>query len=564
MKKVLITAAASAMLVGTLVTSADATSFDVSPQLVKDINPGTSSSTPKSSAPLGSRLVFNAFSASTGDELWITDGTSSGTKLVKDIDTGTDDSDSSNFVPFKGNVYFVAHAAGKHPQIWKTNGTSAGTKAVTAIATGTENGSNPNNLTVVGSTLYFTAGTATHHEQLWRTDGTSAGTHEIVIPNTAIPLGAQIDNLTRFGNKIVFAAFTPAHGVEPWISSGTSSTTHEIRNINTSNSFPTEFTVVGSKIYFVARGTVNDAELWITDGVPDTNPASFAHTRLVRDINPSGPGGSAPQGLTPYAGGVVFRAISTVAGHNTGDELWSSNGTAAGTQMIRDINPGTASSDPQSLTLFKGAVFFSATSAGFGRELWTTKGSLSSTHQIKDINTAANGNSNPGSLRVVGPKLMFDATSSGIDELWETDGTAAGTTQEPLVPGSGEQFSSGLGVVSNTLFADIEDFAHGTELWAYTTLPSKTTAVSKTSSASDASHKKIHISVKVTASGLTPSGTVVLTEGSTTIGSAALSHGRASVHITKALGKGTHTVIATYRGNVKAQRSTKTFTVKVK
>ncbi|BAY87535.1 hypothetical protein NIES267_70590 [Calothrix parasitica NIES-267] len=51
-------------------------------------------------------------------------------------------------------------------------------------------------------------------------------------------------------------------------------------------------------------------------------------------------------------------------------ELWKSDGTADGTVLVEDINPGSASSSPGGLTVFDGELYFSADDGVNGRELW--------------------------------------------------------------------------------------------------------------------------------------------------------------------------------------------------
>ena len=53
-----------------------------------------------------------------------------------------------------------------------------------------------------------------------------------------------------------------------------------------------------------------------------------------------------------------------------GRELWQSNGTAAGTALVADINPGSAGSYPSSLTNINGTLFFSANDGVHGAEPW--------------------------------------------------------------------------------------------------------------------------------------------------------------------------------------------------
>jgi ELWxxDGT repeat protein len=54
----------------------------------------------------------------------------------------------------------------------------------------------------------------------------------------------------------------------------------------------------------------------------------------------------------------------------TGLELWKSNGTAAGTVLVKNIRPGSDSSYPSSLINVNGTLFFAADDGTMGFELW--------------------------------------------------------------------------------------------------------------------------------------------------------------------------------------------------
>jgi ELWxxDGT repeat protein len=73
--------------------------------------------------------------------------------------------------------------------------------------------------------------------------------------------------------------------------------------------------------------------------------------------------------LTDVSGTLFFRADDGT----TGRELWRSDGTAAGTVLVKDINPGPASSSPNELTAVNGTLFFRADDGTTGVELWKTR-----------------------------------------------------------------------------------------------------------------------------------------------------------------------------------------------
>ncbi len=112
-----------------------------------------------------------------------------------------------------------------------------------------------------------------------------------------------------------------------------------------------------------------------------------------------------------------------------GAELWRSDGTTQGTYMIRDINPGTASSNIMDVTISGGKIFFSAVNEFYLQQIWVTDGTAQGTQQVIDlINFSA---SNPSYLTDVNGVLYFftDNAAYGLkaSQLWKTDGTSAGT-----------------------------------------------------------------------------------------------------------------------------------------
>ena len=72
-----------------------------------------------------------------------------------------------------------------------------------------------------------------------------------------------------------------------------------------------------------------------------------------------------------------------------GAELWTSDGTRAGTVLVKDINPVARDSDPYSLTGVGGRLFFAADDGTHGAELWTSDGTRAGTVLVKDINPDA-------------------------------------------------------------------------------------------------------------------------------------------------------------------------------
>ena len=103
--------------------------------------------------------------------------------------------------------------------------------------------------------------------------------------------------------------------------------------------------------------------------------------------------------------------------------MWRSTGT--GTQLVADINPA-GGSFPQELTDVNGTLFFTANDGSHGYELWTSDGSAAGTIRVADINQGPDG-SNPEELTDVGGTLFFSATDGSGVELWKADQAATAT-----------------------------------------------------------------------------------------------------------------------------------------
>jgi len=168
--------------------------------------------------------------------------------------------------------------------------------------------------------------------------------------------------------------------------------------------------------FFAADDGTHGQELWKTDG-------TAAGTVMVKDINNSANASSFPTGFTAFNGAVYFLATD-----GTAAQLWKTDGSAAGTVLVKDFPSSQGySSAAAPLTLFNGALYFQAWDPLHGDELWRSDGTTAGTALFMDIHSGLLGGS-PQFLTVLGNKLIFSA-SDGINgtELWVSDGTVPGT-----------------------------------------------------------------------------------------------------------------------------------------
>jgi ELWxxDGT repeat protein len=101
----------------------------LTPYLVKDINPGHYSSNPSEGIPInGNKLIFPASDGSNGTTLWVSDGSTIGTRMIQNISIDENDeySDSPHFDLFSfGDIVFFEISYGSHSSLWSTDGISA-------------------------------------------------------------------------------------------------------------------------------------------------------------------------------------------------------------------------------------------------------------------------------------------------------------------------------------------------------------------------------------------------------------------------------------------------------
>ena len=98
----------------------------------------------------------------------------------------------------------------------------------------------------------------------------------------------------------------------------------------------------------------------------------------------------------------------------SGIELWTSNGSSAGAVLVKDINPGAASSSPSELTNLGGTLMFAANNGTSGIELHRNNSSLAGTVLVKNIRSGAAGSA-PQYLVNVNGTLYFSA-DDGVAE----------------------------------------------------------------------------------------------------------------------------------------------------
>ena len=389
--------------------------------LLMDINPGAAGSECKNFFHLDGKVVFQAKTAANGQELWITDGTPAGTNMIMDIRPGTGNGVNNTvaindyFYVWNDVLYFSGNDGQVGNELWRTDGTEAGTWLVKDIQPifGANGNGNPRYYGTLDDKLYFTAHENSNDgEQLWVTDGTTAGT-ERFYTFPGVTGGVDPRHKMDVNGQLVFYAEGNDLGAELWTTDGTQAGTKMVMDINTApnmGSFDTQpnthenrFNRIGNVIYFAANDGTNGRELWRTDG-------TTAGTWMVKDGSAEVPGYS-PQLFTVMDDILYYKFDD----ETHGIELWRSDGTESGTWMVKDATPGSQGSFwlPSFLTAINGRIYFGgAKGSAFNVELWTSDGTEAGTMVLPEINPSTGDGSDPNRFTLVGDEVLFGARTA--------------------------------------------------------------------------------------------------------------------------------------------------------
>ncbi|MDB5323495.1 MAG: Flagellar hook-length control protein FliK [Phycisphaerales bacterium] len=462
----------------------------LSVQLVSDLNTTPGSSDPHDVVQANGLTFFVADDGAHGLEVWRTDGTTIGTLLVRDIAPGSDSS-IPVLIGAVGNMAIFRTTTG---DFWSTDGVSNTNRLLTTV----HPGASANLSATIGNVLYFggvdklyrvqsgfmsqvaqltsnvtkmmAVGSKvfilTADNKLWASDGTASGT--VALKTLRSSLSGPFDMAEVEGTLYFTARNAQTSASELWKSLGTAATTtlvapltgnlplsltavdrglfyitesnsfnqlvwrfdtqtNQATQLATISDFYSSFTTLrtaraGSKFYFVDRTT--NSNLWVSDGTPAGTMLLKANAANIASI-------TARTLMMDFNGTLLFQAADAAGG----SEVWRTDGTVANTVRVADVVPGTTGSTPQFLGVSGGRMIMNAFEPERGREPWYTDGTPEGTGLLKDLYVGTDG-SNPRALVGINGRLVFVANGSGVSTVYVMADPAGGAA-EPLTVGVG-------------------------------------------------------------------------------------------------------------------------------
>lgn len=460
-----------------------------------DIIKGKEGSAPSSSHQYvvyyNKKLYFNANDKIHGEELWSWDGTKF--NLVADINTHGD-SDPRYLTVFNNNLYFSARGdSGK--ELYRMN-IKEQIKLIGDI--NPSGSSDPEHLNEVNGQLIFFASASGSGCDIWKYSDRNQSLK--LVDNFDDSGTCNAYSVTNINNeRVMFYGTTTDYGSEPH--SVTDQELILIKDINESGSSGAHsFTYFDGDVYFNANAGTGD-ELWkynltSNNTTPVTSESSssfrvehlYAHddllffegytrelwksdgtingTQLVKDLN---------QNINEIKGSTNELFIAAL-------ELWVSNGTSFGTVELNPINPNGYSSSPEDLFSIGSTMFFTATDGELGRELWKND-EVAVSELAADINSKSRNNFS-NSIEYNGTIYLSGVSSDSI--LWKSDGTPHGTETSVYASGHGSLrpiaiWNGGLFFIAN----DSNNYNSSFSLWVTNGSQDRTSKRAEINSSSD-------------------------------------------------------------------------------
>jgi hypothetical protein len=338
----------------------------------------------------------------------------------------------SDLVAFDSQLYWSATDVHYNPLLWDYNGTTWVSISVPDAAY------TPfQDLTVANSALYFSGDSIQSQGQVWKYDGTTF-TETI---DEGLGVASTPQSITSFGAGVCFTALivgTPGYSQALYQYDGSVTTAVPIGTGTTPIFYLTDLYVAGGDLYFAVTDANYQSTIDRYDGITTT------------EILPSTDGLAQPSFAT------LGNTLYFSAADSSGAQLWSVS-LPAGAPQPTMLKSAVASSTPGGFTPWGSKIYFAATDAAtrVTAELWSTDGTAAGT-------VALGGPDDPANLIVAGNKLYFTAASGTGMGLFQYDGSNFSQVGVPAQPSFNDLVAFG-----NDLYFTAVDTRGAQAVWKY-------------------------------------------------------------------------------------------------
>lgn len=464
----------------------------------------------------GGGVLGNSVYVSVGDELWVADGTATGSKRLDTDQTlmkahdfhvvngrmtffGREATNSGGLFAVDGGdsvpsivlyfpetanwgrfpvvlndrLYFrgTSYGTGARNILWKSDGTGPGSEIVEDFSSGAMADFNDfDSLTVAGDLLFGRVRGIDGKYKLWRADGTPAGSFPI-IGDSDVNLTGNF--LAAAGNQVGFISWNSIEHYSLWKSDGTQAGTVKLKALPAGDdAIPRGVLGFGSTIAFGYRGDGSKLtwSIWASRLTATTTEsiATIGSTQTDSGYEPEIVYSQAfADGLPNTKPAFDDGTFPFSLRREQGVELWKSDGAAAGTVLVKDVLAGPASSSPSQFTRAGQYIYFAARNADGGQQIWRSDGTAAGTILVKDATPRSGTNYYNQSMRLLGRwngELIFAESAYGVTDIYRTDSTAGGTAVVRFFSQIFSALNEGC-IVGNLILFALRSSAYHFELW---------------------------------------------------------------------------------------------------
>ena len=399
---------------------------------VADLFPGATGSHPVLRGVLGNNLIFSAVpDGSANRQMYAIDGTTAGIHVLSSF-TGTDTGVLDGFLVTDDKFYFVAESASSAGAIWVSDGSTAGTRQVSnpfanQLSAAASGFGKPESLQRLGNLVLYAS-----ESLVWTidiaTDTVDAVTATSGVDGYGPPTLAYGNDLAAMNGFGLFlggsGALTQGLPLSVWRSDGTAAGTSIVAAAGTVDVHQFPFLrKAGDRVVYVTSDSQNGRQLWGTDG-------TAANTVRLTDVPQSTDLVDPSIIAVATAAGVAYYAISD-GGDSSAWSVWKSDGTVAGTSKLSGIpsfkgGSGTGLlADADANTVFFAASYADAKSGSNSQSLFKYE---PATDLLTPLSTGLQIDSSYATFQYDSPLLYFaNRNGTAGNEPWVSDGTVSGT-----------------------------------------------------------------------------------------------------------------------------------------